>query len=277
MNTPTPFASPVELIGRDLCRDVMAGAAAGGPVLVLGEPGTGKAEVAHVLHDLGPCRGRPLVRVDCATGSAGTLAALLGAAAAVGGTVLADRVAGMPLAAQAPLLTIPHLIATADRELAVEVGRGRFRADVFYRLNARAVRVPPLRERADDLPTLARRALATAAVRAGRPAVELAPASLALLGRYDWPGNLRELESVMTLAVLLARDGVAEVPPAWLGLRAAVPSPPPRDGEQRGAILDALARAGGKVGKAARLLGWPRSSLYGRMCRLGLRTRPARG
>jgi DNA-binding NtrC family response regulator len=210
------------------------------PVLVLGETGVGKEVLATMLHALSPRASKPLVCLNCAalpeslleselfghergayTGAVQTKPGIL--ESAKGGTVLLDEVAEMPLSVQAKLLrvidqrevlrlgtTTPRpidvrFIAATNRDLETEVARGTFRSDLYYRLNAAQIVIPPLRQRRDEIAPLARTFVRVACRRAGRSnELRISAEALALLVEYPWPGNVRELRNVIERAVLLA-------------------------------------------------------------------------
>ncbi len=214
------------------------------PVLVLGETGVGKEVLARMLHALSPRASKALVCLNCAalpealleselfghergayTGAVQTKPGIL--ESAKGGTVLLDEVAEMPLNVQAKLLrvidqrevlrlgtTAPRAIdvrfvAATNRDLEAEVARGAFRADLYYRLNAAQIVIPPLRQRRDEIAPLARTFVSMACRRAGRAGEpRLSPEALSLLLEYPWPGNVRELRNVIERAVLLAPEDV---------------------------------------------------------------------
>jgi two-component system response regulator AtoC len=208
-------------------------------VLVLGESGTGKELVARAVHDASPRRGRRFVAVNCAAIPEALLESELfghrrGAFTdavrdkrglfeeADGGTLFLDEIGELPLALQAKLLRVlqdgavrpvgdtaaiqvdVRLIAATLRDLADDVREGRFRDDLYYRLHVLPITVPPLRERADDIPTLARFFAARHAARHQLGEIELAPAAIDALVGQAWPGNVRELENVIERAVVLA-------------------------------------------------------------------------
>ena len=289
-------------------------------VLVTGETGVGKELVAELLHQLSPRAGRPLVRLNCAALSESLLAselfghergAFTGAdrakpgllEAADGGTVFLDEVGELPLGIQPKLLRVledkevvrvgalkgrpvdVRFVAATNRDLEHEIERGRFRQDLYFRLDAFEVHVPPLRERPRDVAEIARGFLGGAAKRAGVRSPSIAPEAMALLEAYSWPGNVRELRNVIERAVLLSTDGVirpehlpvdkmsqrvtggsasSRPPPALDPLRAALEA---RD-KQR--LVDALAECGGNQTRAAKLLGISRGTLLGRMDACGL-------
>ena len=220
------------------------------PVLVLGETGVGKDVLATMIHHLSPRAARPFVCLNCAalpeclfeselfghergafTGATSAKAGLLESAS--GGTVFLDELAEMPLSAQAKLLRVidqsevlrlgatrprsidVRFVAATNRDLEREVERGSFRQDLYFRLNAAVIVVPPLRERIGEIAPLAATFVAQACRDLGRtPAPKISAEAMALLERHSWPGNIRELRNAMERAVLLARDhdiGVAEL------------------------------------------------------------------
>jgi two-component system response regulator AtoC len=208
-------------------------------VLILGESGTGKELVARAIHDASPRRGRRFVAINCAAIPGALLESELfghrrGAFTdavrdklglfedADGGTLFLDEIGELPLALQAKLLRAlqdseirpvgdtqsikvdVRLIAATLRDLADDVREGRFREDLYYRLNVLAVPVPPLRDRPEDIPQLARFFAQRHAQRHQLGEVELSDVAIEALARQPWPGNVRELENVMERAVVLA-------------------------------------------------------------------------
>jgi transcriptional regulator with GAF, ATPase, and Fis domain len=230
------------------------------PVLILGETGVGKEVLASMIHALSPRASRPLVCLNCAalpetlleselfghergafTGAVQAKQGIL--EAAKGGTVFLDELAEMPLGAQAKLLrvidqrevmrlgtTTPHAIdvrflAATNKDLEAEVLRGAFREDLFYRLNAAQIVIPPLRSRRDEIAPLARTFVADACKQMGRAdRPRLSGRAIALLEAYAWPGNVRELRNTIERAVLLAQDDILpeHLPAEKLARRAAV-------------------------------------------------------
>jgi PAS domain S-box-containing protein len=223
-------------------------------VLVRGETGTGKELVARALHARSPRADRALVKVNCAAIPAGLVeselfgherGAFTGATErrigrfeqAQGGTIFLDEVGDLPLDAQAKLLRVlqerelervggnrtiqvdVRVIAATHRELQDLVADGRFRSDLYYRLNVVPLVLPPLRERLDDVPLLAHYFVSRLAPRIGRTISGIDDASMKRLLAYPWPGNVRELENVIERALILLPPGqaVLEVPAALLG------------------------------------------------------------
>jgi transcriptional regulator with GAF, ATPase, and Fis domain len=290
-------------------------------VLVTGESGTGKELVARAIHDRSRRRG-PMVRVNCAAipetlfeselfgyvrgAFTGALSDRPGRfEAAQGGTLFLDEIGEVPLAMQPKLLRVlqekefervgetrprkidVRIVAATNRNLAEEVDAGRFRADLFYRLNVFPIDNPPLRDRREDIPLLADHFIQACARRLRRPPPRLSEIGLRQLMNRDWPGNIRELENVIERAIILARDGQLRFDSQPI---VAAPTPPSRSGalpllsraamekHQRDAIVAALERSGGRVsgsGGAAELLGMKTSTLFSRMNVLGLRQKTA--
>ena len=289
-------------------------AATDSTVLIHGETGTGKELVARGIHQVSPRRNRLLVSVNCAALAPNLVASeLFGheAGAFTGaskrrigrfelahqGTLFLDEIAEISPEVQVLLLRVlqertiervggsepiavdVRLVAATHRDLAQAVADGRFRADLFYRLNVFPIRVPPLRERRDDIADLARHFLLHFNRRMNKRVEHITPQALELLTRYDWPGNVRELENLLERAMIVSESDVLDIDPSWL----ATPSPlaPLPEGEGRNtlgslslrdqekqSILDALAHCDGKIygtdGAAARL-GLKPTTLYGKM------------
>ncbi len=277
-------------------------------VLITGESGCGKGLVARLIHDASPRRERSLVTVNI-----GSLAETVfesemfghvkGAFTdakndrvgrfelADGGTLFLDEIANIPVAQQGRLLRVledgqferlgssrtqrvdVRVLAATNADIDGEIGAGRFRADLLYRLNTIHIQLPPLRERGDDIVLLAQRSLNQHAQHHRRPVTSFSEAALSSLRRYAWPGNVRELNHVIERAVLMARGTAIE--PADLRLMPATSSAGDRramtlDEVELDAIRAALARHEGNVIAAADELGMSRSALYRRMEKFGL-------
>jgi DNA-binding NtrC family response regulator len=266
-------------------------------VLLIGESGTGKEEVARLVHRLGRRRDEALVVVNCAA-IPGELfeselfghrrGSFTGAVAdregrfhvAHRGTLVLDEVNSLPLHAQAKLLRVlqdgafervgdsrptrvdVRLLCASNVDLEAEVEAGRFRSDLYYRINVVTVRIPPLRERREDIGLLAEAFVRELAGRLDRATSGLTPAALQALEAYDWPGNVRELRNVIERGVLLARGEWIDVDALPFSPAAQAMSSPPTLNlrerlrvAERHTLLAALERAGGVRREAARLLG----------------------
>jgi DNA-binding NtrC family response regulator len=226
-------------------------AAATLPILIEGEPGVGKARIARTIHGSGDRRSRPFVAVHCGANSSASVENILFGTDRVGGrlqeaqggTLLLREIGELPLEAQARLLRVLQagetepaggrraaridirLIATTSRDLIAEVQQGRFREDLYYRLNALPIRVPPLRERQDDIPELTRHfALRFAAEEAKAMLRGIDPDALERLRRQAWPGNIRQLENAVYRAVVLA-DGPLLTMEDFPRIAASLPGP----------------------------------------------------
>ncbi len=317
---PTGAAGDVE-VGEAMRRavDVAERAAASNlAVLLLGETGVGKDVLAERIHKASPRAGAPFLRLNCAAFSANLLeselfghekGAFTGATAAKvgllesadGGTVFLDEIADLPLELQAKLLIViercevmavgavrprpidVRFVSATNRDLQREVAVGAFRRDLYYRLNAITVAIPPLRSRGSEIEGLARLFAREAARTMGRGPSELSPEAVERLRAHPWPGNVRELRAVIERAVLLAegsalgRDDL-HLPPAGEGEDA----PWPEGSSERERVTAALARCGGNQSRAARALGVSRNTLIARIAEYGLarplaRPAPRRG
>src|SRR6266545_3640866 len=284
-------------------------------VLITGERGTGKEVIAQAIHRAGPRAAGPFVAVNCAaipetlleselfgyvkgafTGAAGDRPGLF--EQADGGTLLLDEIGELPLPLQAKLLRVlqeseirrvgeqrtrrvdVRLLAATAKDLAAEAAAGRFREDLFDRLNVVAIHLPPLAERREDVAPLARHFAAQVARRLGRP-VALSDAAVAWMVEQRWPGNARELEHAIERAAVLSDKEILE--PVDLR-REPLPSPPSpgEKGEGRGtlrevvetaereAIRAALGAAGGNRREAAKRLGVSLRTLFYKMDRYGV-------
>jgi Nif-specific regulatory protein len=266
------------------------------PVLILGESGTGKELVARALHRQSGRAAKPFVAINCAALTETLLeselfghekGAFTGAIAqkkgklemAQGGTVFLDEIGELPLTLQAKLLRVLQerefdrvggtrtlkldirLLAATNRDLAAEARRGAFREDLFHRLNVVALHVPPLRDRREDIPALARHFLELSTARCRRRVTGISEEAERYLMHYYWPGNVRELENAIERAVALGQTDslLAEDLPETVLDTAAVSEPPGTlhssvTSTKRQAILAAWRDAGGLHDRAAELL-----------------------
>ena len=310
---------------QDLFASLKQVAATDATVLVTGETGTGKELIARSLHEASARHDKPLVRVNCAA-IPGTLmeseffgherGAFTGAttrregrfALADGGTIFLDEVGELPLDLQAKLLRVlqegefeplgtsrtqkvdVRVVAATNRDLGAMVAEGKFREDLFYRLNVFPVHVPPLRERTADVGLLANVFVERFARRMGRRMEPLHPDDVRTLQSYRWPGNVRELQNVIERAIILSNSGrialLRALPEAAAPTAETISgedgSPPRILSAAEFAALEcanierALAAADGKIsgtGGAAELLGLPASTVTSRMKALGLKRR----
>jgi two-component system, NtrC family, response regulator HydG len=282
-------------------------------VLLQGESGTGKELFARALHDQSPRQDAPFITMNCAALPEGLVESALfghekgaftGATVRTAGaferahtgTLLLDEISEMRLDLQAKLLRViqeqefervggtqaikvdVRLVATTNRDLKAEVDAGKFRSDLYYRLNVVPIRTPPLRERVEDIPRLVHHFVHRMAENLGTPVPGIAPQTVQLLQRFDWPGNVRELANAIERAVILCRDNVllpsafddqlrqagaqvtmpaAALPNApQVGVSAGTePLPFDLDEIERRAIVRALEATGGNRTRAAKLLG----------------------
>jgi formate hydrogenlyase transcriptional activator len=298
---------------RRVLKEVETVAPTDSTVLIRGETGTGKELIARALHERSPRQGRTFVKLNCAAIPTGLLeselfghekGAFTGAISqkvgrfelAHQGTLFLDEVGDIPPELQPKLLRVlqeqeferlggtktikvdVRLVAATNRDLARMVADGRFREDLYYRLNVFPVVLPPLRERPDDIPRLVRHFTQQFARRMGRRIETIPSAVMEALVRYPWLGNVRELQNVIERAVILSPGPLLQVPSGDLQ-SAATQVAPPASGAvtladaEREHILGALRETGGVLGgpegTAARL-GMKRSTLYKKMKKLGI-------
>ncbi|MFY9988884.1 MAG: sigma 54-interacting transcriptional regulator [Chthoniobacterales bacterium] len=282
-------------------------------VLVTGESGTGKELVARAIHDHSPRKNRALVKVNCSATPAGLFeseffghvkGAFTGALKnrlgrfelADGGTLFLDEISEIPLPMQTKLLRVlqehelervgdtlsrkvdVRIVAASNRELEQEVDAGRFRRDLYYRLNVFPIKLPPLRERRDDIPALVVHFVRQTARRMSRAVPCVTEATMSQLISYEWPGNVRELQNAIERAAILAQGDLLQFD--WLEASNSQPA----DGipvltsaqlkqRERENLMIALAQADGRVfgpsGAAARL-GMKPTTVISRIKALGL-------
>jgi transcriptional regulator with GAF, ATPase, and Fis domain len=295
--------------------------------LILGETGTGKELIARAVHQRSRRRDKPLVRVNCSsipkelfeseffghargafTGAIKDRAGRFEAAA--GGTLFLDEVSEIPLELQSKLLRVlqekcyervgeertrradVRIVAASNRDLKKEVAAGRFREDLYYRLNVFPLKVAALRERKEDIPLLATHFVELLVKQLRCPKPRLTRAGIETLQGYDWPGNIRELRNVIERAVIFARGGVLDFDLPVTGSSTDLTSFGPRDGDQAEAkyltesemqrrkrenLFAVLQKTGWRikgVDGAAELLGVKPTTLISRIEKMGLK-RPA--
>ena len=285
-------------------------------VLLTGETGTGKELIARAIHELSPRKDRPMIKVNCGAIPQGVVeselfghekGAFTGALQrrigrfelADKGTLFMDEVGELPLDTQVKLLRVlqeqeferlggvrpinvdVRLVAATNRDLDVEVSDSRFRADLYYRLNVFPIRIPPLRDRPDDIPSLVRHFLTQFQRKLAKPLRGVTPEGMQRLVEYPWPGNIRELQNVLERACVLARGPIVDVTaalgPTEHAVSDAIPVVDERiltlDEHEQQQIRRALEEAGGKIhgpGGAASLLGINASTLRSRMEKHGM-------
>ncbi len=312
------FSMFEEIVGscepmRQVLKQVTKVASSGSTVLILGETGTGKELIARALHRRSNRASRAFVRVNCAAIPQSLIAselfghekgAFTGALqrrigrfeSADGGTLFLDEIGDLPMETQIALLRVlqerefervgsnhpisvdVRLIAATNGDLPTAVAAGTFRRDLFYRLNVVPIVIPPLRERAEDIPLLVEYFVGRYAKVAGKTIRHICKQTLERLTVYDWPGNIRELQNVVERAVILSETDTFFVDESWLKLES-TQSRQPREGLStlsdreveiiEAALADCNGRISGPSGAAAKL-GIPRSTLESKIKRFGI-------
>jgi two-component system nitrogen regulation response regulator NtrX len=316
---------PYEIVGqsaaiRDLLQRIAKVAPSNARVLIVGENGSGKELVARAIHAGSPRAGKPFVEVNCAAIPSELIESELfghmkgsftGAFAdragkfeqADGGTLFLDEVGDMSPATQAKVLRAlqegvvtrigasksiqvdVRVIAATNKNLEEEIAAGRFREDLYYRLNVVPIRVPPLRERREDIPLLVEHFVAELTRSGGAPRKRFAPEALQALSARDWPGNVRELRNAVERLLILASgetiteaDVIALVGgptgPPLVSLLQAPTFEAFKDEAERAFLAAKLAENDWNVSETARKLAMPRSNLYKKIERYGLVRRP---
>lgn len=279
-------------------------------VLICGETGTGKEVIARAIHELSPRRKRNLVKVNCAAIPAGLLeselfghekGAFTGALMqkkgrfelADGGTLFLDEIGDIPLELQAKLLRVlqeqeferlgsthtirvnVRIIAATHRDLPAMIREGKFREDLFYRLNVFPIEIPALRERRDDIPPLVNHFASKLSRQMGRQIKSIPPRTMELLRNHPWRGNVRELANFIERSVVLSQGEELRVPTGELTASYSPETTPISTFQQaeRDVIMDALKAASGRIagrGGAADRLGLKRTTLQNKMRKLNI-------
>ncbi len=296
---------------QEALRNIRLVAPTGATVLVHGETGTGKELIARAIHDLSERSKQPFIKVNCAAIPATLLESELfghergsftGACTqkigrfetAHKGTIFLDEISEIPLELQAKLLRVMQerelerlggnrtirvdirIVAATNRNLQQMAEEGKFRSDLYYRLNVFPLAVPSLRERRDDIPLLVRYFTRKYAVQMNRDIEEIPSVSIESLMAYDWPGNIRELQNIIERSVILSFGRALQVvvPARTNAVSQPASSPPAFNEIEREQILKALTDSGGQVGGArgaAAMLGLPRTTLQARMKKLEIK------
>jgi two-component system nitrogen regulation response regulator NtrX len=301
---------------RQLREQVEMAAPTNGRVLIYGDNGTGKELVARTIHQLSRRRQGPFIEVNCAAIPEELIeselfghqkGAFTGAVAdkpgrfeqANGGTIFLDEIADMSLKTQAKVLRVlqeqvmervggtqrikvdVRVLAATNKDLLAEIRAGRFREDLYFRLNVIPIFVPPLRDRQDDIPLLADHFMALMAAEYGRRPKRLAPEAVGRLQQYAWPGNVRELRNVIErLMIMVPGETITAQDLAFLGhddvhdprpqADPSIPLAEARERFERDYILQALAAQNGNISRTADVLGVERSNLYKKMKAFGI-------
>lgn len=284
-------------------------------VLILGESGTGKEKIANCIHNLSARKGKPFVKLNCATlpstlieselfghekgAFTGAIEKKIGKfEKATGGTIFLDEVGEMPVELQVKLLRVlqekeiekvggtdlikvdVRVIAATNKNLEKEVAEGRFRLDLYYRLNVFPILLPPLRERKEDIPALAHHFMAMYNQKAGRKINNISIDALNKMIGYHWPGNIRELEHLIERSVLLAKGSTIDDVPITIVKETAQPDQDDFikmktiDENERDYIIAVLKKCNGRVwgpGAAAEVLNIHPSTLKSKMKKLGIK------
>jgi DNA-binding NtrC family response regulator len=306
-----PFVGSSPAI-RELAEQASRVAASSSPILIEGETGTGKGVLARWLHRNGPRADEPFVDMNCAglsrefletelfghekgayTGAVSSKPGLLEVAHR--GVVFLDEIGDLDPQVQPKVLKVLEekrfrrlgevrdrqvdiqLIAATHQDLATLTSERRFRSDLYYRINTLPLRVPTLRERAEDIPVLAGRLLEAFAADLGRRGLRLSPEAQAKLVRHRWPGNVRELRNVLERALLLSGRDVLEPGDLRVEGPSIVPAEAPAPGTtltldelERQHITRVVESLGGRVAEASHRLGIPRSTLYQKIKKYGI-------
>ncbi len=292
----------------DLVENVSASEA---PVLIQGESGTGKELVARAIHQLGPRRDQPFIKVNCAALNQSLLeselfghvrGAFTGAErtrvgrfeAAHCGDIFLDEIGDVPLATQVKLLRVlenrevervgdhqpievdVRIITATNQDLEGLIAQGKFREDLFYRINVVPLSVPPLRQRLEDIPLIANSIIRRIALNSGKRISGVTPKAMERLLTYAWPGNVRELINALEFAFVLCPGGLIateHLPPKIAGTASAGAGRRGRPALDRQRLVEVLRQCGGNQSQAARVLGVSRVTVWKRIKDYGINLR----
>ena len=304
MNNPYDFQGIVgkSLLMRRLFELIKDAALSHAPVLITGESGTGKELVAGAIHNLGLFSKGPFIKTSCATLNQQILeselfghvkGAFTGAdkvrigrfEAANGGDIFLDEIGDIPLSTQVKLLRVlqekeihrvggnraigtdARIITATNRDLPELMRQGKFREDLFYRINVVPIRVPPLRERREDIPLLAQSFVDRLRAQTGKPIFDVTPKAVSWLCNYGWPGNVRQLKNAIEYAFVICKD--RHIRRGHLGEHLETCAAPPSDSagseDQRRQLISVLKECGGNQSHAAKRLGVSRMTVYNRL------------
>lgn len=310
-----------EIIGRShalkkVLSSVEKVAASSSGVLIMGDTGTGKELIARAIHSISQRKDRPLVKINCAALPANLIeselfghekGAFTGAMSrrvgrfelAHGGTIFLDEIGELPLELQSKLLRVlqdgqfervggtqtfqvdVRIIAATNRDLEKLIENGLFREDLFYRLNVFPIYIPPLRDRKEDIPVLAKHFVMKYGPKDGKKIEIIPQKTLAALQDYSWPGNVRELENIIERGVIISQGNILKLGD-WLPKKTALRpenKPTTMEDMEKEHIVATLKLTGGRVSGekgAASILGLNPQTLYSRMKRLGIRRKSER-
>jgi len=286
------------IVGRnakigEIRKTIKTAAPSGASVLIEGESGTGKNLIARAFHAQSPRATKPFVRVNCSSVSNELWESI---EAANGGTLLLDEIAFLPVHLQMKLLQVLQdrklgndpvdirVLSMTSRNTSTLLNESLLRKDFYFRISTIKINVPPLRERLDDLPFMAKYFLKRFNKQYQKNIRTIAPATMLLLFRYDWPGNIRELESVIERAALFCKGSRLLpqcLPEEFRRTRTSkislvIPPFVPMVEIEREAILQTLERTSGNVRRTAQILRFPRPTFYRKLKKLGIKVeRPA--
>ncbi|AFM27529.1 sigma-54 interaction domain-containing protein [Desulfomonile tiedjei] len=294
---------------RDVFDLITDAAQSEAPIIIHGESGTGKELVASAIHNLGNRKFGPFVKVNCAALSESLLeselfghvkGAYTGAdkmrkgrfEMAHKGDIFLDEIGDIPLSMQVKILRVlqekeiervgdsvpiridARIISATHRDLTDMIAKDLFREDLFYRLNVIPIRLPPLRERMEDLPLLVEHLIEENRLKTGKRIRDISGEAMETLMHYQWPGNIRELINAFDYAFVVCRTQCIELshlPDTLTGVEKILSKPSPSTRDEVTSVLHALSRSGGSKSEAAKILGISRQALWKKMAKLGIK------